>query len=378
MRQPRSIAVLLSLVALLSAQPAAANDAADTVQAHFDRGVALFEKDDFVGALEAFESADRDRHLPAIVYNIARTRESLGQTQAAIDAYEAYVAEAGAQGEFLTAATVAITSLKARSTKLRIDTDPPAAAVRIDGVLLREASPATVWVLRGNHRIEVQFAEWSAGRDVVASGSGDQATVRLDRPKPPAPPRAQPRESAGQGFDGITVGLGFSLDYSALVVKANREATASADPATPAFRTSSLRFGVGIELGYALSPRSLAVLRGGCGLGSTQKALFSLGTLSLSYAWRAAPRWWISGGGILGSSDRNLGATYSPLFGARDDDKLVLGGSLAAGPALGVNYALSTDEDGQWVASLLPSLLLSTGQGQSTLIVPLVIGRQWY
>ncbi len=179
-----------------------------------------------------------------------------------------------------------------------------------------------------------------------------------------------------RGYEGLTAGLGLSLNYAALVVKADRPSTHDDSDAT--YRNTSLRFGVVLEVGYALSPRSVLSLKGDCGLGSTEKALFSLGMGSLTYAWRATPAWWVSAGGIMGSSDEALGATYTPLFGPREDESIVLGGNLAVGPVVGATLVLNRDDDGEWALGIHPSLLLGTGQGQSTLYVPLVLGRRWY
>lgn len=369
-------ALAFAVFALLAAGADAQDAGLDEARAHFERGVELFEKDDFVGALEAFEQADRASHVPAITYNIARARESLGQAQAALEAYEAYLAEAGAQGDYLAAATVALTSLKARATKLRVETEPPGATVRVDGVVLRERSPATVWVSRGPHRVDVELEGWFAGTDMVAKGHGTDESVRLERPEAPvtAPKAAVVRPE--RAHDGLTAGLGLSLNYAALVVKADRPSTHDDPDAT--YRNTSLRFGVVLEVGYALSPRSVLSLKGDCGLGSTEKALFSLGMGSLTYAWRATENWWVSAGGIMGSSDEALGATYTPLFGPREDESIVLGGNLAVGPVVGATLVLDRDDDGEWALGIHPSLLLGTGQGQSTLYVPLVLGRRWY
>jgi tetratricopeptide (TPR) repeat protein len=361
---------------LLAAGADAQEAGLDEARVHFERGVALFEKDDFVGALEAFEQADRASHVPAITYNIARARESLGQAQAALEAYEAYLAEAGAEGDYLAAATVALTSLKARATKLRVETEPSGATVRVDGAVLREKSPATVWVFRGPHRVDVELDEWSAGIDVVAKGNGTSEAVRLERP---AAPEFSPKPVVVRpepGPEGLGAGIGLSLNYAALIVKADRPSAQNDSDGT--YRTTSLRFGVVLEVGYALSPRSVVSLKGDCGLGSTEKAFFSLGMGSLTYAWRATPDWWLSAGGIMGSSDEVLGATYTPLFGPREDESIVLGGNLAIGPVVGATLVLDRDDDGEWALGIHPSLLLGTAQGQSTLFVPLVLGRRWY
>ncbi|HQB42613.1 MAG TPA: PEGA domain-containing protein [Polyangiaceae bacterium] len=368
-------ALALVLLAVLAPSRAWAQDASlDEARTHFEEGVARYEKNDFLGALEAFAQADRRKHVPAITYNIARARESLGQVQDAIDAYESYLAEAGAEGDYLAAATVALTTLKARASKLRVETTPPGANVRIDGRIWREKTPTTIWVSRGYHRVDVELQEWRAGADIDAEGNGKEESVVLQCPSAPDRPAAAPKRLAPT-YDGLVAGLGLSLNYAALVVKAERPSRENDDGS---YQTTSLRFGLVLEVGYALSPRSVVSVKGDCGLGSTEKALFSLGLGSVVYAWRATEHWWISAGGIMGSSDELLGATYTPLFGPREDKSIVLGSKLAIGPVVGTSVAIGRDGTGEWTMGIHPSLLLGTGQEQSTLFVPVVVGRRWF
>src|SRR5687767_4148714 len=85
---------------------------------HFKKGVELFQRGEPAAALAEFEAADKKHHAASITYNIARAREALGQAQAAIDAYQAYLNEAGEKGEYSAAATLSINQLKQKSTRL--------------------------------------------------------------------------------------------------------------------------------------------------------------------------------------------------------------------------------------------------------------------
>ena len=113
----------LALLGLASALPARAGDV-EAARRAFADGVQLFRVGDYEGARRLFLKADAEHHAPAIVYNLGMAEERLGHPQPAVDAYEAYVAEAGESGEFSSSATVAIAQLKARSTRLRISTEP--------------------------------------------------------------------------------------------------------------------------------------------------------------------------------------------------------------------------------------------------------------
>lgn len=374
-------AVGCAMVLAAAASAHAEDSSVAEASAHFDRGVQLFEKDDFVSALKEFELADKAHHAATITYNMAKAWESLGRAQRAYDAYEAYVGEAGAQAEYLDAATVALARIKARATRLRVETQPPGATVRVDGIELKDKAPATVLVFGGAHRIEVAWDDAMDARDVMAQGSGDNTTERFERREQPQPSPATAREPVQPKApepDGLLAGVGFSLNYTALVVKKTPSASAQADPDTPDYRNSSLMFGAVLEAGYALSARSAIMARMHCGLGSTEKALFSLGAMSLEYTWRASRHWWVGGGAMIGSSDKDIGATYTPLVGARSDDKIEFVGNAAVGPTLEARVVLDDTDDGEWGLSLGPSLLLGTAEGQSTLYVPLVAGYRWY
>src|SRR5207244_3515958 len=111
--------VVLTIALLLSStQPAHAGDV-EVARKIFADGVKLYQQGDYEGARRLFKQADAEHHAPAIVYNLALAEEKLRHPQAAVDAYEAYVAEVGDRGELSSSAAVAIAQIKARATKLR-------------------------------------------------------------------------------------------------------------------------------------------------------------------------------------------------------------------------------------------------------------------
>src|SRR6185295_9464869 len=122
----------------------------------FAEAVKLYQAGDYEGARRLLRDADKEHHSPAIVYNLALAEEKLGHVQAAVDAYEAYVAEVGDQGALSSPAAIAIAQLKSRSTRLRIETTPPGARVIVDGTVLRETSPTSYLVPAGHHVVVAQ------------------------------------------------------------------------------------------------------------------------------------------------------------------------------------------------------------------------------
>lgn len=378
---------------LLTARASFADEAeTETARALFKQGVELFEKGDFVGALEQFEKADRARHAAAITYNIGRARESIGRVQGAIDAYEAYLAEAGPQGEFTSAATMSIAQLKARSTRLRVESDPPGATLRVDGVLIEDKTPATVLVFRGRHHVSVQLGEWEEGRDFDAEASGAIADLRFTRPKVRAQEKApQPKQTSAQPvrpedgalpskthepvLSGLTGGVGLALFYYSFVNRA--EETTATDTTSSNARAKGVVFGLTLEVGYALSTSTALMLRGFGGLGSSEKDLATLGVGGLMATTRLTRRAWLGAGAVVGGSRANADASKS-IAGMTSDATITYRTDIAVGPMIELSYVLGENEDGQWLVSTYPGLLLSTGPNQSTLFFPLVVGHRWF
>ena len=85
--------------ALLLFAPAARADDVELARKHFADGVKRYRDGDYEGARALFKQADAAHHAPAIVYNLAVAEEHLAHPHAAVQAYEAYVAETGGQGD---------------------------------------------------------------------------------------------------------------------------------------------------------------------------------------------------------------------------------------------------------------------------------------
>ncbi len=103
----RKAALLGALVfgVLVSSREARADDV-EAARRDFAEGVRLYQRGDYEGARRLFKKADGEHHAPSIVYNLAVAEERALRPQAAIDTYEAYLAEAGENGEFASSSTV--------------------------------------------------------------------------------------------------------------------------------------------------------------------------------------------------------------------------------------------------------------------------------
>jgi hypothetical protein len=200
MRASRRSALALALVAALAASPAFAEDV-EAARQHFADGVRRFTEGDFEGARRLFLQAESEHHAPAILYNLARSEERLGHPQAAVDAYERYLAEAGTRSEYGEASAVALVDIRARSSRVHIDSNPPGARVFVDGAPVG-VTPTIVLAPAGAHHVVAEGDSWRAVGDFEAAAGGEKA-VLLERPPfaliPGAPVvAAGPSRAAGE------------------------------------------------------------------------------------------------------------------------------------------------------------------------------------
>jgi hypothetical protein len=389
MRGVRSCAFLILFGLLVMGTPRTA--AADVQQAreHFKKGVEHFKKGEHASALAEFEKADQAQHAAAITYNVARVRESLGHAQKAIDAYDAYIAEAGQAGEFTSAATVAIAQIRARSTQLRIESDPSGATVRIDGERLARATPVDVYVFAGSHRVELELGSWREERAYDAPGKGSIGQlmfVRTEAPQPPPPAPvvkiirertvpvvSRPTKPTLSGLMG-----GAALSLSGYQFLGSAEETDAQQQTRSDSAASGVAFGLAIDVGYALNAKTALLARVFAAFGESRDDLATLAAGGPVLTTRLGERWWAGGGLILGSGNADSDATTEPVLGAEQDSDVTFRTNFALGPMVELTYALGLNEDGQWVVSILPGLLLTTSSDQSTLFLPLVIGYRWF
>lgn len=372
---------ILLLAATLLAAPRASAESADPARPAFEKGVAAFQSGDYAAALESFRAADALRHSPSITYNIARSLEKLERPQAAVNAYEAFLGEVGPDNELTAAATLAIAQIKAKSTRLRIESKPPGATVTLDGEVLAEKTPVTLLVKRGRHELVLTSGKWREARTYDASGgggSGEIVFVHTEAPRAPRPRPAAPRlrRPPPPEIDGLMGSAGLSLSLYRFI--GAPEETDSTSKTTADSAPTGLVFGLAFDIGYALSPRFALLLRGFGGLGSSEKTLASLGALAPSLSFRASRSWWLGAGVAIGAGAADSDASRRDLVGAQSDASISFQTAFALGPSLELSYVIDQNPGGHWLVSLLPTTLFSLGGGQSTLFLPLMAGYRWF
>jgi hypothetical protein len=377
---PKAITVL---VTLLLVAPALRAEETDPARPLFQKGVAAFQAGDYQSALEQFRAADAARHSPSITYNIARALEKLERPQAAVNAYEAFLGEVGAESELTAAATLAIAQIKAKSTRLRIESTPPGASVMLDGETLPDKTPVTVLVTRGHHELVLTQGKWREARGYDApggGGTGELVFVHTEAARPPAPvvspaPRRE-RPPPPPEIDGLMGSAGLSLSIYRFI--GAPEKTDGTTQTTADSAPTGLIFGLAFDFGYALSTKTALLLRGFGGLGSSENTLASLGAIAPSLSFRASRSWWLGAGVAIGAGSAESDASRRDLLGAQSDASIAFQTAFALGPCLELSYVIDQNEGGHWIASLLPTTLFSLGGGQSTLFLPLMAGYRWF
>jgi tetratricopeptide (TPR) repeat protein len=151
-------------LALLSALPAPAAWASsadgETSQEHFDKGVAATDAGRFEEAADEFRRAYRQSEAFLILYNIGQVEALRGRPVEAVEAFERYLAEGGAEIPARRRQSVRgeIEAQGARIGTIDVRTAPPGAEVLVDGVSVgRTPFAKPVRVVAGRHQVEANL-----------------------------------------------------------------------------------------------------------------------------------------------------------------------------------------------------------------------------
>lgn len=361
--------------ALLWAGTAHADDAIESARAHFSQGVAEFEKGDYEAACALFRRADGEHHAPVIVYNIARSEERLDHPQAAVDSYDAYLREAGESGEFASAAALAMAQIRARSPRLKIETNPPGARVFVDSVEASEKSPTSVLVTVGHHRVSAEGDGWrgaseidaidpTKGATVMLAASGDaQALLLVSHPqnenaKPiDAPTHLAPSPESVPIPEPRGLVFGVSFDIVGYYLGPARGRPDHTEGVAPALMG---------DIGYALTPRAEIMLRVLGGIGSEGTPMTLVEGIGPAFSLRVFPPLWI-GAACLGG---RIESSNTPSDGVR---RYYETGWIFA-PQVEVSYALLQTSYGQWMLNASPGYYFASPEDNGAFFIPLGFG----
>jgi tetratricopeptide (TPR) repeat protein len=200
----RLAALVIALMLIASPVVAAAADTKAEARRHFDAGVAYAKQGSYSAALVEFTRAYQLSPSYAVLYNIGKAQEALGQPVEAAAAFERYLAEGGSAvpADRRTKVTAELEELEAHIGTITIHAAPETATVYLDDAVIDAAAAARgVRVSVGPHRVMATAEGYVAAKreiDVARVGVFD-VTLALapipppvlaapDEPVAPAPP----------------------------------------------------------------------------------------------------------------------------------------------------------------------------------------------
>lgn len=160
---PQVLAFLLALSLLHSTSAAfAQSDPKVAAREHFEKGVAAFDDKRFGEAADEFEAAYRLSPAFVVLYNIGEVNVALGRSVEAVDAFDKYLKE-GASAISRARKNEVLREIEkqlARIGTVTVRTNPAAAEVRVDGVLVGKTPlPRPVRLTAGRHTVEAILAD---------------------------------------------------------------------------------------------------------------------------------------------------------------------------------------------------------------------------
>ena len=144
---------------------------------HFDRGLALFDHNDYSGALAEFQRSYDLSGRPSLLFNIAAAWQAMHRYPEAITAMQRYLAESpDLRPTERREAERTLHELEGMIAHVRVATEPANAAVTLDGRPL--STGANVSVGPGVHVLEATF-EGRRAREEFTIASGEERELRL-------------------------------------------------------------------------------------------------------------------------------------------------------------------------------------------------------
>jgi hypothetical protein len=211
----------------------------DEAKAHLQAGTALYDDNDFRGALVEFQRAYELTASYKILFNIAQVEMQLHDYAGALKTYTRYVTEGGPDiaPARLTHVNVEIERLRGRVGFLIIQT-AGGAQVLIDDALVGYAPlPERVAVAAGQHRVTIEIAgrepisrvfDVPGRQSVTATLAVEGPVVPLVAPSPPVPPPAAPPSTIPVYVAwSVTGGLAIGAGVFGLIARSNAKELAT-------------------------------------------------------------------------------------------------------------------------------------------------------
>jgi hypothetical protein len=211
-------ASLVSLILLLHAAAASAEEDVKDAESLHKKGIELFKKGKFEEAMQVFQAADALAKSPANTFNIATCLEKLGRYDDALEAYQDYMGMEGALEK--ERAQESIDRILKIPAHLVLKSEPPGADVFLDGEnQTAGTTPLKLEVKPGDHFVTMKKKSFrDATAEIKASrGESVEIMLRLDPiPKQQQPKKARVRFSLGGGYTFTSSNI--ILSHSAITV----------------------------------------------------------------------------------------------------------------------------------------------------------------
>jgi hypothetical protein len=149
-------------------------------RAHFERGLGLFQSQDFNGALAEFQAAYEIGRRPNVLYNIGVTQQALHHYPEAARAIEQYLREANPPADRRAQVETGLREIQQYIGHVNLTGLPNGAVISVDGDRVGTtplAAPLAVGT--GRHVIEVQADGYIDGRETVTVAGGQNRDVHF-------------------------------------------------------------------------------------------------------------------------------------------------------------------------------------------------------
>lgn len=188
----------------------------EEAQPHIQKAVELYDENDFANALIEFKRAYEIAQDWRFLFNVAQAAYQVSNYALALDSFQKYLSEGGAQVERKRRTFVEgeITKLKGRVAQVRITVNVPNADIAVDDEKVGVSPlPNAITVSAGKRK----FTAMVTGKPIaiksleVAGGDSTQVSLEIEsdevKPPPPPPPPVETRRRIPWLVWGVTAGL---------------------------------------------------------------------------------------------------------------------------------------------------------------------------
>jgi tetratricopeptide (TPR) repeat protein len=183
--------VILSLAMFLAAPNATAADApagadldtkseAQAAAARlFEEAMSDYDRNDLASAIEKLRAAQLAAPHPRVLFNLAQLLEAVGRRAEAFEHFEAYLTIAGEQLDEQRRSVVRakLKELEAKLSRLRVEAQPPVAALFVDDVPIETSSETLLDP--GSHSIRAAAPGFRAANVTVNAREGEAQRILL-------------------------------------------------------------------------------------------------------------------------------------------------------------------------------------------------------